>query len=316
MSSLLARCGLLFHSAPASAGCQATVQLDERRRIIGGTLTSMGLRAAEWLPIAFFSYLLLCTGLLPAAGPRTRSRRLATAAMALAAILLVVSIAHITPGSRVPMVVRDWAPMVYLVLGYWLPAGIGGSPAVWFESRLMAFDRWLLGPDHASWVGWRTRASTRVAVEIIYPCVYLMVPACFALSQSVFVSAAAGRFWTTVLLAGYVCYGTLPWLYLRPPRGLPDPDTTLSTGQLRTFNEWFLDTTSVGACTFPSGHVATACGAALIVTEASPAAGLVFLVLTALIATATVAGRYHYAIDAITGLLTGVSAWALVRMLA
>jgi hypothetical protein len=277
----------------------------------------MGLRASEWIAVAFFLYLALSAGLVSPAPRRTRSRRIATGVAALAVAMLVLLIARLaeTAPSIVPGFVRDWAPILYLVLGYWLPAGIAGSPNDSIETRFMAFDHRLLGPEHAGWVGWLNRSSARVAVEIVYPLVHLMVPACFALSRYAFHSPAAGRFWTSVLMAGYTCYGTLPWLHLRPPRRLSDPDTTLSTGHLRIFNEWFLDTTSVGASTFPSGHVATACAAALIATEASPAAGLFFLLLTASIATATVAGRYHYAIDAITGLLTGVSAWALARLL-
>jgi membrane-associated phospholipid phosphatase len=142
--------------------------------------------------------------------------------------------------------------------------------------------------------------------------------------------AAADRFWISVLAAGFVCYGTLPWLHLRPPRNLgldnatgtrtPTPSHETSRaglhGMLRRFNEWFLDMTSVGASTFPSGHVATASAAALMVTAASGVAGAPMLVLTALIAIATVAGKYHYAVDALAGLLAGAAGWLLGLLIA
>ena len=55
-------------------------------------------------------------------------------------------------------------------------------------------------------------------VELAYLLCYPLVPLSFAV---VWLKGSPGdieRFWLTVLVAGYGCYATLPWLVSRPPR--------------------------------------------------------------------------------------------------
>ena len=47
----------------------------------------------------------------------------------------------------------------------------------------------------------------------------------------------------------------------------------------------------------------------------APVAAIVFAVLAVSIAVASVVGRFHYALDAITGLLLAVCVWAAVAAL-
>ena len=71
---------------------------------------------------------------------------------------------------------------------------------------------------------------------------------------------------------------------------------------------------------FPSGHVASAFGAGIGLLIALPerkAYGIALSVVGTGIAVATVYGRYHYAVDALAGLLVACVAsllcWALFR---
>jgi membrane-associated phospholipid phosphatase len=72
---------------------------------------------------------------------------------------------------------------------------------------------------------------------------------------------------------------------------------------------------SHGWNTFPSGHVAVAVAAAVSVAAVSPAAGVLFLIVAAGITVGSVTGRYHYVVDALTGVLVAVAAWALASTL-
>jgi membrane-associated phospholipid phosphatase len=116
-----------------------------------------------------------------------------------------------------------------------------------------------------------------------------------------------GRFWIAVLLAGFACYGTLPWTAAWPPRVRSEQ----ARRGLATINLHVLRRVSHGFNTFPSGHVAVAVAASLAVTAVSPAAGATAGLVAASIAVAAVAGRYHYLVDVILGLLVGVLAWTM-----
>ena len=80
----------------------------------------------------------------------------------------------------------------------------------------------------------------------------------------------------------------------------------------RRLNVWVLRHVSVGANTFPSGHVAGSLIAALIAWQVEPLVGASATLLALLIAFATIVGRYHYAADAVFGALVAVAIFALV----
>jgi membrane-associated phospholipid phosphatase len=122
--------------------------------------------------------------------------------------------------------------------------------------------------------------------------------------------AAVERFWSVVLLAGFACYGALPWIQTRPPRCL-ETATGVPTSSVRRLNLAILERSSVGVNTLPSGHAATAMAAALVVLQVAPLAGAVFLLAAVAIAVATVVGRYHYTVDTVAGVAVGILAWAL-----
>ena len=127
---------------------------------------------------------------------------------------------------------------------------------------------------------------------------------------------AMDDFWGTVLMATLFCYAVYPFFPLTPPRVLfadvPGPHVY---PLLRQWNFWLLDHYSVQACIFPSGHVAAATAVALAVRKHAPRLGALFMFLAVSVALATVYGRYHYAADAIAGILVGVAAYRLSELL-
>jgi mono/diheme cytochrome c family protein len=194
---------------------------------------------------------------------------------------------------------RLWLGHLYLIAGYWLPALlVTRSPH--------RFEKWLLSTESfGSFGSFRWSMWCREMCELAYLCCYPVVPAAFLtvyLNGSV---ADVDRFWTAVLGAGFVCYLSLPWLVSRPPRMLESavPDAT----GVRRLNMHVLDRLSHGWNTFPSGHVAVAFAAAVLVMTPAPRAGIGFLTLAIGILIGSVAGRYHFLIDALLGAVVGVT---------
>ena len=120
----------------------------------------------------------------------------------------------------------------------------------------------------------------------------------------------ADDFWTAALVAAFGCYGMLPWIQTRPPRSLPACEPLCSPYPvLRRLNRVVLRRLSVQVNTLPSGHAATSVAVGLAVWSVSPAAGAALLVVAAGISIGTVLGRYHYAVDTLSGVLVGALGW-------
>ena len=248
----------------------------------------------EWVAVAYFVGLSLAAGVcrLP------RQRRLATSATGMA-IALVVAVVAAT-GSDV---LRAWAPHIYLVAGYWLPAMLAPRPAV-----ATRFERWLVRFD-ADFVLRAVPAAPAQVTELAYLLCYPLIPAAFTVVWARGDAADVTRFWVAVLVSGYACYASLPWLVSRPPR-LREQDSR-SANQVGEINVFVLRRVSHELNTFPSGHVAVSCAAAAMLATVSPATALVFGVITTLIAVGAVAGRYHYVTDVVFAVAVAVVAIAV-----
>jgi len=138
----------------------------------------------------------------------------------------------------------------------------------------------------------------------------VLVPLAFAIVWTAGTLADVDRFWTAVLVAGFLCYGSLPWLVSRPPRSLDAPQGTAAG--VRGVNERVLARVSHGLNTFPSGHVAVSLAAALQVMPISRPAGIGLLVVAAAIAIGAMVGRYHYAADVVVGAAIGIGVSQLI----
>lgn len=239
--------------------------------------------AFERLALLFFAFFL-------AAAVLRRQPRAAGVAVTLLAVILA--------GSSGPSDVRGWLGHAYLAFGYWIPAWMTvGEPSPRVEA-------WLARRD--AHVTPRLASMPRLVValgDLAYVLCYPLVPVAFVV---VWRSGGAGdvdRFWTMVLAAGFVCYGSLPWMVSRPPRLIePSPGRI---GTLARGNAWVLSRISHQRNTFPSGHVAVSVAAALAVSPVSPAAGIVCGVIAVGVAVGAVTGRYHYVADVVAGLVVG-----------
>ena len=205
---------------------------------------------------------------------------------------------------------RAWLPLIYLLEGYWLCGLFFRRPMREAEARLLAFDRWLFGVAKLDRLLSRGPRFVLEYVELAYVLAFPFVPLSFSLFWWQGLRAETDSFWTAVLLAGFVCYGMLPWIQTRPPRSVETDSPLDRRGVLlRRVNLFVLDGGSVQANTFPSGHASTAVAAALAVVVVDGATGAAFLFLALSIVVASVLGRYHYATDSVLGGLIGIAMW-------
>jgi membrane-associated phospholipid phosphatase len=218
------------------------------------------------------------------------------------------------------LVLRDWAPLAYIAAGYWIPAllvtgtaATAGGEAV--SATITRFERWLLRTDMAL----RTRLpAVPPAIvplsEIAYLTCYPLVPLGFLVVFLAGTEHDVNRFWSVVLMSGYACYGTLPWLQSRPPRLLAMPPYTPHA--VTRFNVLVLGRISHGWNTFPSGHAAMSFAVAVALAPVSVPAAIVTGTVAVGVAIGAAAGRYHYTIDVLLGAVVAAGSalvvWSLL----
>jgi membrane-associated phospholipid phosphatase len=107
-----------------------------------------------------------------------------------------------------------------------------------------------------------------------------------------------------------LCYAQFPFWPSEPPRVVfPGEDNPTVHTAMRSFNLWLVGNYGIHTSVFPSAHVSGAVAAAFGIAYLMPKRRrlvLVYFVYSALVAVATVYGRYHYAVDAAAGFLVGV----------
>ena len=204
-------------------------------------------------------------------------------------------------------ILHDWVlPPLLLLLAYWSSGALYAAPMPGAEVALMRMDSALGVRSIAA----RIPRPLAEWLELSYAGVYALIPAALLLHLFVRPRPNVEGFWSVVLLTDYICFATLPWIQTRPPRALEGGAPWRA--RLRAVNERLLDTASIGANTFPSGHAAEALAAALLVTGGPwPVVAMVFIAAISVSAGA-VLGRYHYALDALAGWAVAAVVWWLV----
>lgn len=224
-------------------------------------------------------------------------RRTAVVAAALGMALAIVAVARTRHD-----LLRAWIPHVYLVAGYWLPALV--TPALVEPTR---FERWLVASDmRLRPLLPRLPAPVVHVTELAYLVCYPMVPATCAVLWVSGTADEVSRFWVAVLVAGYACYALLPWLVSRPPRLVGQ--SSVPPRHIGAVNVFVLGRVSHQLNTFPSGHVAVSLAAAAMVASVSSLAGAVAAAVAAAIAVGAAAGRYHYVVDVLAGVVVAAAA--------
>jgi membrane-associated phospholipid phosphatase len=216
-------------------------------------------------------------------------------------------------------VARDWFPFCLLLLAYremgWFALPHSGHA---LERGWVVWDRMVLA------------GGARAAIECLGPVLPSLLEICYSLVYALGPFSVAmlycyrrrervDDFLLVLTLGVLLCYAQFPLWPSEPPRTVfPGQDFPSYDTVFRRFNWWLLGGYGINTSVFPSAHVAGAFSAALGMRRALPEHPWVWRLLlgmAALIATATVYGRYHYLADATAGLLMALVAAALARWL-
>jgi membrane-associated phospholipid phosphatase len=275
------------------------------------------MRLSEWVLGAYFTYVTALAVALPVE-PGVRVRMLLVNGL-----LLCGYAALLQPRFRESQAaehLRNWIPLALMLVAYrevgWL------APATHDHRLELSWIVW----DRMALREWRLRdaiESTGVVLPTILETCYLLVYALPAFSMTMLYvfrkSRRADSLLVIYLLGLFLSYVQFPFWPSEPPRVVfPGEDAPAVETAIRQFNQWILGGYGIHTSVFPSAHVSGAFGAAFGLKYALGERPWVYrgvFVYATLVAIATVYGRYHYAVDAVAGVVVGTVAAALGRAL-
>jgi membrane-associated phospholipid phosphatase len=258
-------------------------------------------RSSESLPLAYFAACAALSWLRPL--PTARRLQITVMSIAITASILAVA----RQGSAV---VRDWAPGFSILVGYYVSGRFFVTPSAAVERWLMSWDRRLLGDPSTRFARWPR--AVLAYLDIVYMGCTLLVPAGFAILAARGRSDLADHYWTIVMAAEFGAFAPLVVIQTRPP-WLVERKPVLADRAVHRAASRMVEHLTIGANTFPSGHVAGSLAVAFALFDTAPAIGLVLLLLAASISVATVVGRYHYVIDGIAGAVLAIAVWTIAK---
>ena len=258
------------------------------------------MRSSDWVCFAYFGFLVVACWLPPLA---TRAR------LTIIGVAAGVAAAMVRYSAALPGVIHDWAPLLYISIGYYLTGLLFVAPSSRLETWLLDGDRRLFGDPTIRFARWPPALTAYL--DIVYMGCFLLLPGGLVVLLAGGHAHEANRYWTVVAIADLGAFAPLAVFQTRPPWQI-EPAATVSAAGTQRLAGLMVRHATTGANTFPSGHVSVSLAIALVVFGSMPLAGLVLLALSLSIAVACVVGRYHYAIDVVAGAAWGLLAWILV----
>lgn len=261
-------------------------------------------RVSEWILGGYFAYTLLLTLVLPL----PLGARLQSAFASLAALAVLRSFGRFR-ARYVLIVLRNLLPVAGVLLAY-RQMGWFARPQENYalEESWVRWDRLLL-------VDWGLKEAIESLgpmlpglLELLYLLAYAVGPAGLLILLACGRLERADRYLAFFVASAIAAYAFYPYFPSQPPR-------TVFPGELfgqhdtvfRKLNWWILGMGGIHTSVFPSGHVSSSFGVAFGLLFALPERKRFGVLLTAVafgIALATVYGRYHYAVDALAGLVS------------
>lgn len=224
--------------------------------------------------------------------------------------------AHALRGCRMLGVMRDWLPLVLLLLayremGWFAPRTHSYSlERSWIIVDRLALRTWHLH-DAIEWLG----SFAPSILELAYSLVYATAPFGLAMLYAYGARKRSERYLLILVLGVLLAYAQFPLWPSEPPRTVfPGEDAPSTQTVFRRFNWFLLGGYGIHTSVFPSAHVSGAFAAAFGMLGALPEKPWVWrslLVIAVLISTATVYGRYHYVVDVVAGFSVSLVALAL-----
>jgi membrane-associated phospholipid phosphatase len=271
-------------------------------------LHSLQLRNSELLLVLYFFYLAAITPFLK--DRPSADMRLLWLALEVTAMLALLAWAEARWHRTAYTIARDWAPLglalaAYRALDLFSPAHY----KVQLELSWIGWDKVVLG----DWGIRRFIESIPLLPGYLELC-YLLTSSAAAIGLAILYAAhcrkRAESFMFAYLLGLLLAYMIIPWYPSQPPRVIfPPIEAPAATSVLRALNLNILNRTGIHSGVFPSAHVSSVFAAALGMFLALPerkSVGWAFLIYAFSVAVATVYGRYHYAVDAVAGIVVSL----------
>jgi len=252
------------------------------------------MRTSEWIQAGFAAILALAAWI----GPLTARRRSAITVLAVLAICAVLlgRLSVYVLSWRQASILRDWLPVVLLLVPYWQTGQFFRGPNQKIQSWLVESDHRLAKLLHPGALAFGR--SIRVSMEWAYTLCYPLPLVGLAVLYAAGMSRYAATYWPIVLLPTYLCYAITPLVPALPPRSIAGKlREDGARSKSRVFNLWILRNGSIQAISFPSAHVASALAISFVLLHYVPVAGAIFLAIAVWIGVAAIVGGYHYAID-------------------
>src|ERR1019366_3146236 len=272
--------------------------------IVSRVTRADALRRSEQILLLYFAY---TTAMGLALGVRHVNRA------ELLAMNAAVGIGFLVFLTRVPREAewRDWLPYPLSLLCYreagWLAPAIQPHD---LERKWIVWDRLVLDV-------WRGRVAIELLgpvmpaiLETAYLLVYVIGPLAVGALYVFRRREQSDRLWVAILLGLMLSYVQFPFWPSEPPRTVfPGWDLPSFLTPLRRLNLFLVGNYGIHSSVFPSAHVSGAMAGALMLRRIMPDrrwVGNTLLAVAVLIAVATVYGRYHYLVDAVSGAAMGV----------
>ena len=211
---------------------------------------------------------------------------------------------------RVRRVPLDWlvltiGPVMYVELR-WIIAGVGVPHR---DAWAIAWEHALFPSNPSATLAPRLGSlALSEALHLAYAAYYLLV---YLPPIALYLRGRRDEFVATVLaltIVYGVCFVTYVALPVDGPRYLVGP-AAAPDGPIRTFVLALLEQGSSRGTAFPSSHVAASVVSSLCALQYQRRVGVLVAIVTAALAVATVYGGFHYAVDALVGVILGGVTW-------
>ncbi|PYP77354.1 MAG: hypothetical protein DMD35_15570 [Gemmatimonadetes bacterium] len=204
----------------------------------------------------------------------------------------------------------DWltltiGPVMYVELR-WIIAGLG---APHHDAILVEWERLLFPSDPSATLAPRLSfAPLSELLHLAYASYYLLI---YLPPVVLYARRRRDALVSTILALAVVygvCFVTYVLFPVDGPRYLVGP-AAAPDGPIRSFVLTLLDRGSSRGTAFPSSHVAASVVSALCALRYQRGVGIAVTIVTAALTLGTVYGGFHYAVDALVGVILGGLAW-------
>jgi membrane-associated phospholipid phosphatase len=210
--------------------------------------------------------------------------------------------------------VADWAPLLLIPLLYKELAVLNRAVhgGTYFDDIVIGWEQALFGGQPSrDWAAAMPQLALSEPLHFAYLSYYVII---FVPPLLLFLRGRRAAFRTGVfalMLSFFAHYLFFIYFPVQGPRYLfPPPSGDLSSGFFFQLAHRVLEVGSAQGAAFPSSHVGVSVTQTLVVGRFLPRATPIFALLTIGLALGAIYGGFHYATDAVAGVVLGAAAFA------